>query len=64
VRSRLDLPMRGVALIPICAECGGKWLPDDEERWQAYLGVEEHIDEPAELVFYCPECAEREFGGD
>jgi len=56
--------MRGVALIPICAECGGKWLPDDEERWQAYLGVEEHIDEPAELVFYCPECAEREFGGD
>jgi hypothetical protein len=21
------------------------------------------LDEPAELVFYCPECAEREFGG-
>jgi hypothetical protein len=41
-----------VALIPECAECGELWLPIDEDRWRAYL----------ELVFYCPECAEREFG--
>jgi hypothetical protein len=35
-------------------------LPTDEERWLAYL------DTDGELVFYCPECAEREFvgGGD
>jgi hypothetical protein len=32
----------------------------DEERWSAYLTD----DEPPEIVFYCPECAEREFGGD
>ncbi len=28
-----------------------------------YLGCDEHFDEPPEVVFYCPECAEREFGG-
>jgi hypothetical protein len=27
-------------------------------RWEAYLTD----DEPPELAFYCPECAEREFG--
>jgi hypothetical protein len=31
------------------------WLPGDEERWRAYL------DTDSDLVFYCPECAEREF---
>ena len=34
--------------------------PVDEDRWSAYLTD----DEPAELAFYCRECAEREFGGD
>jgi hypothetical protein len=43
-----------VALIPHCAECFELWLPGDEERWSAYLD--------SVLVFYCPECAEREFG--
>jgi hypothetical protein len=47
-----------VALIPQCAKRREVWLPADEERWQARLTD----DEPAELVFYCPECAEREFG--
>jgi hypothetical protein len=28
-----------------------------DERWRAYLTD----DEPAELAFYCPECAKREF---
>jgi hypothetical protein len=30
-------------------------LAADEERWRAYFDTDE-------LVFYCPECAEREFG--
>jgi hypothetical protein len=29
----------------------------DDERWRAYLTD----DEPQELAFYCPDCAEREF---
>jgi hypothetical protein len=49
-----------VALIPRCAECDAGWLPADEERWSAYLGSDT-LDEPAEVVFYCPRCAEREF---
>lgn len=48
-----------LALTPQCAECEALWLPADEERWRAYLTD----DEPAELPFYCPECANREFGG-
>jgi hypothetical protein len=47
-----------VALIPQCAECGACWLPADDERWHAYLTD----DEPAEVAFYWPGCAEREFG--
>jgi hypothetical protein len=35
-------------------------LPADEECWAAYLNDEE----PPEVAFYCPACAEREFGGD
>ena len=45
-----------VALIPQCAECGEVWLPGDEGRWSAYL------DTDGEIVFYCPEWAEREVG--
>ena len=47
-----------VAVIPQCPECGDLWLPDSRERWSAFLTED---DEPPELVFYCPECAEREF---
>lgn len=49
-----------VALIPECAECEARWLAADEERWRAYLGSDD-LDEPGELAFYCPDCAEREF---
>ena len=49
---------RGRALIPACAECEAVWLPADEARWQASLTD----DEPPEVILYCPECAEREFG--
>ena len=51
--------VEGVAPIPRCAECEAHWLPADEERWQAWLTD----DEPPELASYCPEFAEREFGG-
>jgi hypothetical protein len=48
-----------VAIVPQCEECREVWLPRDRERWQAHW-----IDDGPEekLVFYCPECAEREFG--
>jgi hypothetical protein len=52
--------LEGVATIPRCAECEADWLPADTEPWQAWLTD----DEPVELVFYCLDCAEREFGGD
>jgi hypothetical protein len=48
--------LEGVAIIPKCAECEAFWLPADDERWRAYLTD----DEFAEVVFYCPQCAERE----
>jgi hypothetical protein len=54
------MPVERVALIARCAECVAVWLPADEDRWSAYLTD----DEPAEVVFYCPACAEREFGED
>jgi hypothetical protein len=54
---------QSVALMPSCAECGARWLPADPERWRAYLGCDEYLDEPAELVILCAPCAEREFGG-
>jgi len=34
-------------------------LPADSTRREAYLTD----DEPPELAFYCPDCAEREFRG-
>jgi hypothetical protein len=47
-----------VGLIPQCAECDERWLSRDDERWRAYLDTDD------ELVFYCPECAEREFAAE
>jgi hypothetical protein len=49
-----------VVLIPQCAECRKVWLPTDDDCWRAYLGAED-LDELAEIVFYCPECAARQF---
>jgi predicted RNA-binding Zn-ribbon protein involved in translation (DUF1610 family) len=53
--------IEGVAIIPRCAECEAHWLPADDDRWHAHLGGDD-LEEPAEVVFYCPDCAEREFG--
>jgi hypothetical protein len=44
--------------MPRCEECLMVWMPSDAERWQAYW-IDDGPDE--RLVFYCPECAEREF---
>ena len=41
-----------------CEECDAIWLPTDADRWETHLTA----DEPPELGFYCPACAEREFG--
>jgi hypothetical protein len=42
-----------------CEECRLVWLHLDDRRWRAYW-----IDDGPEerLLFYCPECADREFG--
>ena len=48
-----------VALLPQCAECGELWLAGDPEPWRCYV-VDDGPDD--KLVFYCPDCAEREFG--
>jgi hypothetical protein len=57
--SRLDSrAVTRVALIPVCEECRKLSLPAGGERWRAYW-----IDDGPEerLLFYCPDCAEREF---
>jgi hypothetical protein len=46
-------------MIPQCEECRRVWWPVDPERWQAHWiddGPEEKV------VFYCLDCADREFG--
>jgi hypothetical protein len=48
-----------VAVVPQCEECRKVWVPAVRERWQAHW-IDDGPDE--KLVFYCPECAEREFG--
>ena len=48
-----------VTLIPQCIECGERWLPMDTDHWQAYW-IDDGPDD--RLLFYCPDCAGREFG--
>jgi hypothetical protein len=46
-----------------CVECGCRsdagWV-----GWRAYRVDDPELDEPAALGFYCPRCAEAEFGPD
>jgi hypothetical protein len=48
----------GAATVLQCAECERPWLAVDDEHRSAYLTD----DEPPEVLFFCPDCAEREFG--
>jgi hypothetical protein len=41
-----------------CQECSATTADVDPARWVAFLTS----DEPPEVLFYCPVCAEREFG--
>jgi hypothetical protein len=47
-----------VAIVPVCEECGERWLPADDERWRAMF-----LDDGPEdvLMFWCTDCWEREF---
>jgi RNase P subunit RPR2 len=47
-----------LAVTAHCIECNEVWLPADEARWRAYL------DTANKIVFYCAECARREFDSD
>jgi len=49
------VPPESIELILGCEECGALWLPADESRWSAFLT-------DGEFAFYCPLCAESEFG--
>jgi hypothetical protein len=42
-----------------CAECG-RVSRENERGWRAYLT--DYEDESAEVVIYCAECSDREFG--
>jgi hypothetical protein len=44
-----------------CAECGQYEVGAATKGWRALLGREYPEAEP-EVVVFCPECAEREFG--
>ena len=47
-----------VELRLVCSECGA--VADDQaDGWRAHL----MCDEPAEAAVFCPDCADREFGG-
>jgi len=49
------------ALLAVCQEC--KAASDRKWRgWRAYRSDDPELDESPALAFYCPDCAEREFG--
>ena len=50
--------MLGLSFLIRCEACREPWV--DDERWRAYHAGDD-LDEPAELVFYCPACAASEF---
>ena len=59
VHRRVGLERRKRCFDPAVRRVSGRVAPGAGERWQTYLTD----DEPPEIAFYCPECAEREFGG-
>jgi hypothetical protein len=55
VTEGLEEISRVVRSRPRCSECGRPWL-NVRERWRSYLDCDD------ELVHFCPDCAEEEFG--
>ena len=60
----MDASDRGIQAkvnVETCVECGClsglRWA-----GWRAYRTDDPELDEPPALGFYCPACAEREFG--
>jgi Zn finger protein HypA/HybF involved in hydrogenase expression len=51
------MPRANVEAPIVCEECRRPW-PDEERGWQG------HVVDLDEIAFYCPECAEREFGAE
>jgi hypothetical protein len=51
----------GAAGVMRCQECGCLSSPT-WWGWRAYRTDDPECDEPPALAFYCPACAEREFG--
>jgi predicted RNA-binding Zn-ribbon protein involved in translation (DUF1610 family) len=56
-----DRGIREEANVVTCTECGSlsglRWA-----GWRAYRIDDPELAEPPALAFYCPACAEREFG--
>jgi hypothetical protein len=44
-----------------CVECGAESV-QLATGWRAYLAPEPNEEPEGELLMFCPECAEREFG--
>jgi hypothetical protein len=42
-------------------ECGG-WGDEEARGWRAVGAGETDLEDTAEVFFFCPDCAEREFG--
>jgi hypothetical protein len=60
---KVKMASESAVLTPECVECRRVWLPSDSKHWEAYLAYVGD-DKPPELTFYCPQCAELEFGSD
>jgi hypothetical protein len=52
--------LSGVIRAPVCEECG-RAIIEGERGWQGHL-VDLDDDGEDEVLYFCPRCAEREFG--
>jgi hypothetical protein len=58
-----EQPVREQVRLAVCAECGSQSGPG-WVGWRAYRVDDPELDEPPALGFYCPVCAEAEFGAN
>ena len=56
-----DRGITGDVHVLACVECP-RVSSFSARGWKAYRTDDPENDEPPALAFYCPECAEREFG--